>query len=74
MATKKAAKKSGAKKAAKKGAKKSTRKAAVGITSVNLACIRKCHDTFIRCLQTTHNFKLCATQYQVCIRRCLNLK
>ena len=78
MATKKATKKAGgakkaAKKAAKKGAKKGAAAAAIGITPPVLACIRKCHDSFIKCLQTTHNFRTCVTQYQRCIRACLHL-
>lgn len=76
MATKKATKKAGgSKKAAKKGAKKGAKKAAAaGISSNTLGCIRKCHEQFIKCLQTTHNFKQCVTQYQKCIRGCLTLK
>ncbi len=70
MATKKAAKKTGG---AKKSSKKAAKKAAVGVSAGSLACIRKCHDNFLKCLQTTHNFKLCAAQYQKCIRACLNL-
>jgi hypothetical protein len=74
MATKKASKKAGgSKKAAKKGSKKSSKKAAIGIQPPSLACIRKCHDQFLKCLQTTHNFRKCATDYQKCIRACLNL-
>lgn len=71
MATKKATKKTGgAKKSAKKVVKKA---AAIGISSSTIDCIRKCHDIFLKCLQTTHNFKKCATEYQQCIRRCLNI-
>jgi hypothetical protein len=70
MATKKASKKGGG---SKKAAKKSSKKAALGIQPPSLACIRKCHDQFLKCLQTTHNFKKCATDYQRCIRACLNL-
>lgn len=71
MATKKAAKKkSSAKKSSKKAVKKT---AALGVSPGMLACIRKCHDTFIKCLQTTHNFRKCAIDYQACVRRCLNV-
>lgn len=75
MATKKAGgAKKAAKKSAKKGAKKGAKAAAVGISPNTLACIRRCHDAFIKCLLTTHNFRVCVTQYQKCIRACLSLK
>jgi hypothetical protein len=75
MATKKASKKKagGSKKAAKKGAKKGAKKAALGLPVNKLACLRRCHEQFLRCLQTTHNFPSCVTQYQRCIRACLGL-
>lgn len=69
MATKRAAKKS-----SKKGAKKSSKKAAApGIGPGTLACLKKCHDQFIKCLITTLNFKTCVTQYQKCVKACLKL-